>query len=138
MVSTVGFSDVVYSTCMFGPEQRHIPDWAERERGADLAWIRENLHVLWPMARQAYDEAGRGAIFVDTTIRPSGLGHPFGYFPREMVEEYGNADTLRMVLEYDPTREMVTVLLKTENRSSSYRIGVLTPDPGPRSGSNGH
>ena len=136
MASTVGFSDVVYSTCMFGPEQRHIPDWAQRERGADLAWIRENLHVLWPMARQAYDEAGRGAIVVDTTIRPAGLGHPFGYFPREMVEEYGNEDTLRMVLEYDPTREMVTVLLKTANRSSTYRVGVLPPDLGKRRGSN--
>ena len=132
VVSTMGFTDMVYSTGMFGPEQRHIPDWAQRERGADLAWIRENLHVLWPVARQAYDEAGRGAVVVDTTSNPAGFGHPFGYFSREIVEEYGNEDTLRMVLAYNPTWEMVTGLLKTENRSSTYRVGVLPPDLGAR------
>ena len=103
-----------------------------------MSWIGENLHVLWPLAKQAYDEIGRGAVVVDTTVRPAGLGHPFGYFPREMVEEYGDEDALRMALEYDPTWEMVTVLLKTENRSSTYRVGVLPPDLGARRGSNGH
>jgi hypothetical protein len=122
---------------MTGPEQRHIPDWAQAERGADLTWISENLHVLWPLARQAYDEIGRGAVVVDTTLSLAGFGHPFGYFPREMVEEYGNKDTLRMVLEYNPSWEMVTVLLKTENRSSSYRVGVLPPQSTARRGSNG-
>lgn len=119
-------------------ERAGVPPWAQRERGADLAWIQENLHVLWPVARRAYDEAGRGAVVVDTTSRPTGAGHPFGYFSRETIEEYGNRDTLRMVLAYDPTWEMVTVLLKVRGRSSSYRIGVLHPDRRVRRGSNGH
>ena len=129
---------MVNFTYMFGPEQRRIPDWAQREQGADLAWIRANLHVLWPVAREAYDEAGRGAVVVDTSSNPAGSGHPFGYFSREMVEEYGNEDTLHMVLAYNPSWEMVTGLLKTANRSSTYQVGVFPPDLGAWRGSNGH
>jgi hypothetical protein len=34
-----------------------------------------------------------------------------------------------MVTEYNPAWEMVTVLLKGQNRSSTYRMIVLAPDP---------
>lgn len=118
---------VIYSSCMSSPERRNIPSWAEQERGSDLAWIGENVHVFWPVAQQAYEEVGRGAIVVDTTVRPTGEGHPFGYFSQDMVQEHGNEDTIRMVAEYDPTWEMITVLLKTRDRTSTYRIGVLPP-----------
>jgi hypothetical protein len=49
-------------------ERRRFPAWAERERTGDLAWIKENLHVFWPVAQQGYEEHGRGAIVVDTTL----------------------------------------------------------------------
>lgn len=113
-----------------GSERRRkrLPEWAERERAGDLEWIGENLHVFWPVAQQAYEELGRGAIVVDITSRPTGEGHPFGYFPQEAIEEQGDEDAIRMVVEYDPTWEMVTVLLKTEDRVSTYRVGVLPPD----------
>ena len=42
-----------------------------------------------------------------------------------MVEETGDEDTQRMVREYDPSWEMVTVLLKSHDRTSAYRVGVL-------------
>mgnify|MGYP001258251378 CR=1 FL=1 len=106
------------------PEHNQIPSWAERERFDDLYWIGENLHIFWPVAHHGFEELGRGAIVVDTSSRPTGVGHPFGYFPRESVEEYGDQDTLRMIREYDPTWELVTVLLKPRDRSSTYRIGV--------------
>ncbi len=109
---------------MVNPEKSHIPSWAERERGVDMAWIRENLFVFWPLARQTFEDVGRGAIVVDTTTRPTGEGHPFGYFSQELLEGYGNEDTQRMVREYDPTWELVTVLLKSRERISTYRIGV--------------
>ena len=117
---------------MHHPERRNIPGWAERERVADLAWLGENLQVFWPVAQTGYEEVGRGAIVVDITSRPTGEGHPFGYFAQETLEEIGDDDTQRMVIEYDPAWEMVTVLLKTHGRSSTYRVGVVSRDPSKR------
>ena len=109
-------------------EERRFPEWAERERARDLVWIQENLFIFWPVAQQAFEEVGRGAIVVDTTIQLEGAGNPFGYFERGVIEQTADEDTLRMLAEYDPTWEMVTVLLKTHERTSTYRIGVLNPD----------
>jgi len=111
-------------------DKGRFPDWAETERAGDLAWIKENLHVFWPAAQREYEEFGRGAIVVDTTQRPTGEGHPFGYFPQGMVEQTGDEDAQRMVTEYDPAWEMVTVLLKTDNRVSVYRVGVISRPKG--------
>ena len=47
-----------------------IPEWAVQERLSDLAWIKENLDVFWPAAQAQYRLEGRGAIVVDTTVRP--------------------------------------------------------------------
>jgi hypothetical protein len=106
-----------------------LPEWVERERMGDLAWIGENMHVFWPIAQQGYETLGRGAIVVDTTSRPTGEGHPFGYFPREVIEEKGDEDTQRLVREYDPPTEFVSVLLKTQERVSSYRLRVIDSEP---------
>jgi hypothetical protein len=119
------------------PEHKRIPSWAERERSGDLFWIGQNLHVFWPIAQAGYDELGRGANVVGITSRPTGQGHPFGYFRQEVLEEHGDCaasrseaewiDTRRMVAQYDPAWELVTVLLKTHDRTSTYRVGVLPP-----------
>ena len=66
-----------------------MPDWARRDRERDMEWIGENFHIFWPVATEAYVEHGRGAIFVDTTSRPTGEGNPFAYFPQEAVETAG-------------------------------------------------
>ena len=105
------------------------PEWAEQERAGDLAWLRENLDVFWPAAQQGYETLGRGAIVVDTTSRPTGEAHPFGYFPQEVVEEQGDEDTQRLVRDYDPPTEFVSVLLKTQDRVSSYRLRVIDAEP---------
>ena len=66
------------------PENPTIPDWAQRERQADFDWIRENLATFWTVSTAALEDAGRGAIVVDTTSQAMpGAGHPFGYFPQE-------------------------------------------------------
>ena len=65
---------------------------------------------------------------VDITSRPTREGHPFGYFPQAKVEQTDDEDAQRMVRAYDPTWEMVAVLLKTHNRVSVYRVGVLSWD----------
>jgi hypothetical protein len=110
-------------------DKGRFPAWAERERAGDLAWIGENLHVFWPAARKGHEELGRGVIVVDTTSRPTGEGHPFGYLPQEKVEETADEDAQRMVRQYNPAWEMVTVLLKPHDRVSVYRVGVVSRKP---------
>jgi len=112
------------------PENRAIPAWAQRERQADLAWINENLDVFWTGAKLAHKDDGRGAIVIDTTIQPiPGVGNPFAYFPQELVEQHIGDDTQRMVAEYDPEWELVLVLIKSDNRTSTYRVGVPSQRP---------
>jgi hypothetical protein len=107
-------------------EKGEFPNWAERERAGDLAWLRENLYIFWPAAQVGYQSVGRGAIVVDTTIRPTGKGHPFGYMDQSAIELTGDEDTQRLVREYEPREEFVTTLLKTEERVSSYRLQVVS------------
>lgn len=106
-----------------------LPDWARRERQRDLEWVSDNLHVFWPVAQAAFAEQGRGAIVVDTTItaRPAGKGsggNPFGYFPQATFESDDDEDIKRMVRAYDPTQELVIVLIKSDNRVSMYRVAT--------------
>jgi hypothetical protein len=104
---------------------RRMPAWAERERTSDMAWLAENLYVLWPAAQAAYSEHGRGAVTVDTTVHPPGAsGHPFWYMTQEQLIDLGDPDILRMVAEYDPSWELVATLLKVQERTSTYRVGV--------------
>ncbi len=108
-----------------------FPEWAERERAGDLRWIQENLHIFFPAARQAFEQSGRGAIVTDITVIPvqheKGVGHPFAYLPLSVIEAHQAeavwGDVVRMVKAYDPSWELVCVLLK-KGRESAYRIGV--------------
>jgi hypothetical protein len=101
----------------------------DEERQSDLDWIRENTHLFLPMAREGFDRFGRGALVVDTTQQPTGEGHPFGYFPQEMLEDEADEDTLRLVSEYEPDGEFVAVLLKHRYRVSSYRLRMIEGEP---------
>jgi hypothetical protein len=103
--------------------RRSIPVWAKRERTADMLWIAENMHVLWPAAQEQQKEKGRGAIVVDTTTQPAaGGGNPFAYLNGEELEKLGDEDARRMIAEYDPVKEIVIVLMKARGRSSAYRL----------------
>ncbi len=110
------------------PENRNMPDWVHQERQADLAWIKENLDVFYTAAAAALQDTGRGAVVVDTTaeIVPD-QGHPFAYFPQELIGDLGDEDTRRMVDQYDPSGELVLVLLKPQNRTSTYRLSSIFP-----------
>ena len=105
-------------------EKPRLPDWAARERVGDMSWIAENLHVFWQAAQHCYVDEGRGAIVVDATSRPTGGGYPFLYVAEAGIEQMGDPDALRMVRAYDPTWELVTMLIKHERRLSTYRIGI--------------
>src|SRR5712691_5023115 len=96
--------------------KREMPEWAQRERASDLAWIRDNLHVLLPAAQQKYAEKGRGALLIDTLIvatHSGGSGNPMFYLTEKALEKSEqHPDALRMVRAYDPAWELITVLLK--------------------------
>lgn len=117
---------LLYSLCMpEGEREPHIPSWAEHERLHDMTWIGENLHVFWPSALAGYEQLGRGAITVDTTIQPvPGRGHPMWYLTQTQVGEHFGPDEIRLVGQYEPQWQFVVVLLKQENKVSSYRLGV--------------
>jgi hypothetical protein len=57
-----------------------IPDWAQRERWLDLAWISHNLPAFTSAAQIAYESIGRGAIVIDTAGMAADGGHPAAYF----------------------------------------------------------
>ncbi len=107
-------------------ESKRIPPWAERERGRDLAWIQENLHIFWPAATKGFETSGRGAIVSDTTTlikHEGGESNPFAYLPASEIERHRWSDVIRMVKAYEPDWEFVCVLLK-QDRESAYRVGV--------------
>jgi hypothetical protein len=109
-----------------GNHRRH-PAWAERERLSDLAWIGENLAEFWDAAQRGYKALGRGAIAVDTTVPPNpDQGNPLFYLAQKIIPEmpFCGADEIRMVAHYDPAWQFVTILIKDQNRVSSYRVGV--------------
>ena len=117
---------------MPSPERRRFPSWAEEERDHDLAWIKENWHVFWPASQLGYERWGRGALVVDTTtvvVHEVGEGSPLVYLPQEKVEEKNWADLTRLVFEYNPSRELVAVLLKAKDRKSAYRVGMARRNP---------
>ena len=112
------------------PENRNLPDWARRERQADFAWISDNLDVFWTGATAAFEDAGRGAILVDATSEPDpGACNPFAYFPQEQLKDQSDDDTKRIVSEYDPTEELLLVLLKSDNRTSTYQVRTVPERP---------
>lgn len=115
----------VQSTGM-SSRSKEIPEWAVRERGADLQWIGDNMHVFWPAAKLSYEEFGRGALIVDTNrvVREGHhAGNPIFYLPAQQIESNAWLPAIKMVREYDPLWEFVAVLLK-KNRESAYRIGI--------------
>jgi hypothetical protein len=101
-----------------------IPRWAERERTEDLAWIGENLQEFWNVARSGFESEGRGALVIDVVAMATGKGHQFGYVKQEQIRQSGSKDEIRMVAAYDPSWELVIILLKQRDRMSSYRVGI--------------
>ncbi len=86
-----------------------MPEWAKRERGNDLSWIRENMYVFWPAVQKAFREQGKGALMINTLIvaqHEGGAGNPMYYLTEKEIEESEKyPDALRMVRAYEPDWE---------------------------------
>jgi hypothetical protein len=99
-----------------------IPDWAQRERQLDMAWIRQNVLFLLPLAVAAFAAFGRGALAADVAAPATEEGLLLGYLTQDTIETAGNMAMKRIVRTYDPEREFVMVFLKVGNHASTYRV----------------
>ncbi len=87
---------------------------------------RNVMLAAWPAAARGFTQAGRGALVIDTNTLVRGemnSGNPMFYLAENLIAQHGWADVVRMVRSYDPSWELVTVLLK-KNRETAYRISV--------------
>lgn len=116
-----------------GESEPH-PSAAEIERAREIAWVREHLEFFWSFASEEYQESGRGALVVDTNqvVEQEGEAtHPILYLPQTDLGVYQWAnqnEIVRMVGEYNPSWEFVTVLIKADSESA-YRMGVYVDNP---------
>lgn len=78
------------------------------------------MHVFWPLAEAAFASVDIGALFIELTIR-YGTGHPIVYVPIDDVARLDDPDIMRMNNEDNSLRERVIVLLKEQQRTSTYR-----------------
>ncbi len=107
-----------------GERKSYISPLDEQERLRDMAWLNENLQVFWPLVQTAYQEMGRGAIVADLTVYLEGGGYPIAYCSQEVIVAIGDIDASRMVEQYVPDSQFITMLFKAEGRISTYCIGV--------------
>lgn len=108
--------------------EQPIPDWAERERWADLAWIADNLPAFHSAASIAYEVLGRGAVVVETTYHTPDGGHPAAYLTQDHIARYEDAAIDRLIAGYIPEEELVVILLKEAQRTSAYRVRAQFPE----------
>ena len=101
------------------------------------AWIRSNWHWFRTVARDAFEEDGRGAIGVDMSYPQVLHLEQFGYLSRAMAEETRDPTSLELtwghVEVYDPAREIVFLFSHPRGRDN-FVISVLTewPDGTPK------
>lgn len=108
--------------------EQPLPDWAERERWAELAWITDNLPAFHSAASIAYEVLGRGAVVVETTYHTQDGGHPAAYLTQEQIARYEDAAIDRLIAGYTPGEELVVILLKEAQRTSAYRVRARFPE----------
>ena len=112
---------------MLSERDQFIPDWAQRERWIDLAWIHDNLPSFWSAASLSYEVLGRGAVVVETTFQTPEGGHPAAYLTQDQIARYEDADIDRLITGYAPDGEFVVILLKDAQRTSAYRVQNCLP-----------
>ena len=113
-----------YAHMLNGERKPQLPRWAEQERLRDLAWLGQELPALWTVAQAGYTALGRGAVVIDTTQTFDDAGHPLAYLPQADIVALGAAEAGRMVASYEPAWQLVALLLKSDNRVSTYRLGL--------------
>jgi hypothetical protein len=97
-----------------------VPDWAEKERADELAWLKEshNLALLWATAQTGYSQSGRGAVVIEDREPLAEMR----YYGQELQDELEDEAAQRLVEAYYPERELVVIFGGGEPRC--YRVEV--------------
>jgi hypothetical protein len=97
------------------------------DKAADLKLIADNWDVLLPAAERGFEENARGMVLVDTT-QIVNEGYPIRYVSLANIPDDGS-ECGRMVRTYDPQKEVILSLFRSDGRVYSYTLGRpnLTP-----------
>lgn len=97
----------------------------------DLAWIEERLLIFRAIVLDHYLLCGPGALITDTTpqTHPE-FSNPMWYLSLEELKTLDEPEVEALVRAYDPTRELVIVLLKQDNQQRAYRMLLPLEFPG--------
>jgi hypothetical protein len=111
--------------------EREQSTQVEPQLTPDESFMEEYGHVLWPAAKIGFEQSGRGALMVDTTVHKQAQApdsaNPFirfGYMCFESVKNLDDQNLTLQVLTYDPRTEFVAVLVRPD-ATTSYLVGVL-------------
>jgi hypothetical protein len=80
-----------------------------------LEWIEENRSLFWLAATIACEQTESGAIVVDLSKPSHDGGHQFRYLTKGEIE-LRDKHLDQLLREYNPHREFVVVLLKTNDQ----------------------
>ena len=98
-----------------GGQQERKEFHSLREHHKDLEWVEENRSLFWLVATVAWEQTGPGAIIVDLSKPSNDGGYLFRYMTQGEIELRDN-HLDRLLREYNPHREFVVVLLKTNDQ----------------------
>ncbi len=96
-----------------------------QENIRDSDWIEDNSALFWSTATVACEQIGPGAIVVDLSKPSKSGGYQFRYTTQGEIE-LKDKDLDRLLREYNPHREFVVVLFKSNDK---YRIHLGDAPP---------
>jgi hypothetical protein len=98
-----------------GGQQERKEFHSLREHRKESEWVEENRSLFWLVATVAWEQTGPGAIIVDLSKSSNDGGYLFRYMTQGEIELRDN-HLDRLLREYNPHREFVVVLLKTNDQ----------------------
>jgi hypothetical protein len=111
-----------------GPLERpeHVPP-AEPEKPAELIWLEENLPIFGAAAQVGYEQAGRGAIFINLNPEMDWEKTQFQYTDQSLIpvgEDEVSQHLVQLVAEYDPEKEFVAVIIKPDKQVQTFQYAL--------------
>lgn len=107
-----------------------FPDYEMRETLSDLSFIEDHLLAFRTVVYDHFLLYGSGAVIVDTNGNTSAPFRSAWYLPHDQLETLDEPIVKSMVNSYDPSSEIVIVLLKAEDRQRVYRVALPAEFPG--------
>jgi len=101
------------------PEHKNQSAQVINEHQHDREFIEENRTLFWLVSTVACEQSETGAIVVDMKEPPTEMRYPFRYLTKGEIE-YKDKHLESLLREYDPHREFVIVLSKSNDDFKVY------------------